>query len=309
MAKLLIQTSSGEWITHELAGSLTTVGRNSENRIVLDDVSVSSHHAEILRTKDGYRLHDCQSFNGTVLNGEPVTDAPLHDEDVVCFASVAAIFSCRAETPAKQDIRAPSLTARRTSNSIVMVSLGVALGAAATILYIQLSPGFLRAVGDKAETSRTRVHTPPAPQISRVVANDNPDLVASTVIARGGPAERLRKDLRPKTAEEERREQTRRALLQKDAKFAELSEEIRNEEDWIRHQIDDAWRAGRIFERGYSREMAAERFKANRLFLDIKKHQRDSMLENALKANSPDTWQTGNARRQSSRLGEGQPQQ
>jgi pSer/pThr/pTyr-binding forkhead associated (FHA) protein len=49
MARLTIQSSSGETKTQELTGDRISIGRHEDNTIVISDASVSGHHAEIIR--------------------------------------------------------------------------------------------------------------------------------------------------------------------------------------------------------------------------------------------------------------------
>jgi hypothetical protein len=64
----------------------TGVGRAEENDLVLDSPRVSRHHARIEVTDGEYRLVDNGSSNGTFLNGERVTAAPISVGDVIRFA-------------------------------------------------------------------------------------------------------------------------------------------------------------------------------------------------------------------------------
>ncbi|GAA2449253.1 FHA domain-containing protein [Streptomyces glaucus] len=60
------------------------IGRAADNDLVLDDLVVSRHHAELRVLPDGaYEIADLGSHNGTYLNGRPVTRAPVGREDVV----------------------------------------------------------------------------------------------------------------------------------------------------------------------------------------------------------------------------------
>ncbi|MET9111465.1 FHA domain-containing protein [Streptomyces zhihengii] len=60
------------------------IGRSPDNDLVVDDLIVSRHHAE-LRSLDagGYEIADLGSHNGTYLNGRPVDVAPLGQGDIV----------------------------------------------------------------------------------------------------------------------------------------------------------------------------------------------------------------------------------
>ena len=55
------------------ADAVTTIGRDVNNTIVLDDVFVSGEHAVLTFRGRGWFLEDLGSTNGSYLNGEPVT--------------------------------------------------------------------------------------------------------------------------------------------------------------------------------------------------------------------------------------------
>src|SRR6187551_3210898 len=76
MPKLLI---SG--VTHELIDEAITIGRGPDNTIVVNDPSISTHHAQLLLEGDTYRLKDLDSTNGTRVNGKPVTETVLRFDD------------------------------------------------------------------------------------------------------------------------------------------------------------------------------------------------------------------------------------
>lgn len=69
-----------------------TVGRSLDNDLVLDDPSVSRHHAEIRRQNGGYTLVDLESTNGSRVNGRSVATASLSDGDRVVFGGVELLF-------------------------------------------------------------------------------------------------------------------------------------------------------------------------------------------------------------------------
>lgn len=51
---------------------VTTLGRADSCKIVIDDTSVSAHHALLRSTEDGWSVEDLGSRNGTLVNGRPV---------------------------------------------------------------------------------------------------------------------------------------------------------------------------------------------------------------------------------------------
>ncbi|MFD8595678.1 FHA domain-containing protein [Kitasatospora sp. NPDC059646] len=60
------------------------IGRATDNDLVLGDLSVSRHHAELRARADGrYEIADLDSHNGTYLNGQPVLQAPVGPGDLV----------------------------------------------------------------------------------------------------------------------------------------------------------------------------------------------------------------------------------
>ncbi|MFJ9734882.1 FHA domain-containing protein [Streptomyces sp. NPDC101171] len=60
------------------------IGRAEDNDLVVDDLTVSRHHAELRAHADGsYEIADLGSHNGTYLNGAPVTQAPVGPGDLV----------------------------------------------------------------------------------------------------------------------------------------------------------------------------------------------------------------------------------
>jgi SARP family transcriptional regulator, regulator of embCAB operon len=76
--------------TVELAGN-TTIGRTTDNGIVLDDTQVSRCHAMLLVQGGAVLLLDMESSNGTTINGAPaLPDEPvaLADGDVVVIGRV-----------------------------------------------------------------------------------------------------------------------------------------------------------------------------------------------------------------------------
>jgi pSer/pThr/pTyr-binding forkhead associated (FHA) protein len=74
---------------------VVTIGRLADRDLVLDDVGVSRLHAEVRRLGRSFRIVDVGSANGTVVNGEHITDHVLTDGDVIRLGSVELTFRVR----------------------------------------------------------------------------------------------------------------------------------------------------------------------------------------------------------------------
>ena len=60
------------------------IGRSPDNNLVLDDLEVSRHHAELRRRIDGtYEIADAGSSNGTYVNGRRITSQVLTESDII----------------------------------------------------------------------------------------------------------------------------------------------------------------------------------------------------------------------------------
>ncbi|HEV7921629.1 MAG TPA: FHA domain-containing protein [Thermoanaerobaculia bacterium] len=78
-----------------------TIGREPSNKIALSDGSVSSRHARVYRTPEGFVLEDLKSRNGTFVNGEPVKEKRLlNDNDLVRIGKVILTFNLAKEQKA-----------------------------------------------------------------------------------------------------------------------------------------------------------------------------------------------------------------
>jgi pSer/pThr/pTyr-binding forkhead associated (FHA) protein len=80
-----------------LDADLMHIGRSPSSHIVLDDASVSRRHALIARRGERTVILDDRSRNGVHVNGARVSEAELHDGDMVVCGHVALRFIERAE--------------------------------------------------------------------------------------------------------------------------------------------------------------------------------------------------------------------
>jgi predicted component of type VI protein secretion system len=64
-----------------LSGGTVTIGRQPDNVLRIDNPAVSGHHARIYADADHYVIEDCESFNGTYVNGQRVSKLELKHGD------------------------------------------------------------------------------------------------------------------------------------------------------------------------------------------------------------------------------------
>jgi pSer/pThr/pTyr-binding forkhead associated (FHA) protein len=87
-----IKLTDGTELLYELAG-IVTAGRHPDNMLILEDASISSHHAKFEVLKDGLFVTDLFSSNGTFANGEKVMVHKIQEGDQIRLGKVECTFS------------------------------------------------------------------------------------------------------------------------------------------------------------------------------------------------------------------------
>lgn len=64
------------------------IGRSAGTDLPLEDSAISGEHGEILREGNKYRYRDLDSTNGSLLNGETVTESPLKAGDIITLGAI-----------------------------------------------------------------------------------------------------------------------------------------------------------------------------------------------------------------------------
>ena len=72
----------------ETISANSTIGRGSDNDIVLDEKTVSGNHCRISVEGTGYVIYDMDSTNGTIVNGNKVTSMTLSSGSTIELGSV-----------------------------------------------------------------------------------------------------------------------------------------------------------------------------------------------------------------------------
>jgi serine/threonine protein kinase len=79
LPSLLLVVPGGKQV--RLFSPVTVIGRSPECDLVIKVSEISKRHCRILLTPDQAVVEDLGSSNGTLVNGEPVSRAQLHDGD------------------------------------------------------------------------------------------------------------------------------------------------------------------------------------------------------------------------------------
>ena len=88
MAKLIGMSGDFKGRDFPIEQGETSIGRKADNRIPLDNPTISSHHCRILFSGDSCVLQDLDSTNGTRVNSRDVKESALHHKDLIQLGSV-----------------------------------------------------------------------------------------------------------------------------------------------------------------------------------------------------------------------------
>jgi pSer/pThr/pTyr-binding forkhead associated (FHA) protein len=92
MAKLVIQRKGKPSKTYLVEYRNVLIGRGKDAQLLLPDISVSRHHARLVRREQGYVLMDLGSQNGTTVNGQRITEHLLESNDEIQMGKFLLIF-------------------------------------------------------------------------------------------------------------------------------------------------------------------------------------------------------------------------
>ncbi len=84
-------------------GKSMTIGRRTNNDIVVENLAVSGHHAKIDAIGDGFVLTDLQSKNGCFVNEQLVTSHWLKHGDIINIGKHTLVFGYAADEMRPQD--------------------------------------------------------------------------------------------------------------------------------------------------------------------------------------------------------------
>jgi uncharacterized RDD family membrane protein YckC len=108
MPKLIINPTSSSRREIALARTLVSIGRDPTNDVVLPDAMVSRRHAVIEYRGSQYFLRDCNSSNGSLVNGDRVSERNLRDGDLVAIGTARLLFREEMEEAGAKVVPHPS---------------------------------------------------------------------------------------------------------------------------------------------------------------------------------------------------------
>jgi hypothetical protein len=91
-AFLLVRTEGAPQVRFDLGGAVISIGRASDNDVIVDDPEVSRHHCQLKLQHGAYSLADLGSRNGSWINGQPVSEVALGPGDVIRIGSTEIEF-------------------------------------------------------------------------------------------------------------------------------------------------------------------------------------------------------------------------
>jgi uncharacterized RDD family membrane protein YckC/predicted nucleic acid-binding Zn ribbon protein len=110
LAKLIVNPTSPQRQELALPRTLMSIGRDPSNDLVLPDAMVSRRHAVIELRGTQYYLRDCNSSNGSLVNGDRISERSLRDGDLVAIGTARLLFreDVEALDPAGKIVQHPS---------------------------------------------------------------------------------------------------------------------------------------------------------------------------------------------------------
>jgi adenylate cyclase len=143
----LVWEVEGKTRHQRLGPGEVSLGRSSDNEVVLNDFSVSRRHALLRREGDGWAVVDQKSTNGVKVNGRYVTAAPVAAGDVLTVGTF-------------------TLSVRETASAPAPVAVAPAAGIESSATFIRSIEDFNRDFGlehtGEADAGAATVHETPS---------------------------------------------------------------------------------------------------------------------------------------------------
>lgn len=94
----LRHSCNGETLTVIELGEQAVIGRHKQCDVIIDDPTISARHVRIVRTSEGYSVHDLDSTNGVRFDGDLVAQATLTEGSIFVLGTHAFQFLAHLPT-------------------------------------------------------------------------------------------------------------------------------------------------------------------------------------------------------------------
>jgi pSer/pThr/pTyr-binding forkhead associated (FHA) protein len=108
MAKFVIRLGVGVVGEYSLLKPVVTIGRKDDNDLRVDNLSVSNHHARVVKDGDRFAIEDVGSTNGTYVHNRRIKRHRLSDGDEIRLGKYTLVFLAdarRAEVSDQKTVR------------------------------------------------------------------------------------------------------------------------------------------------------------------------------------------------------------
>lgn len=109
MARLLFEQEGATVTPRDLKWGTTRIGRGSENDIVIQHPSISYNHCEVELGLDFLLVRDCNSTNGTFVNGTRITESRVDPGQALRLGEVKATVEWSRDQVNVPKVEAPKL--------------------------------------------------------------------------------------------------------------------------------------------------------------------------------------------------------
>ncbi|MBI3560111.1 MAG: FHA domain-containing protein [Gammaproteobacteria bacterium] len=122
LSKLIIRHNGRKIDELIIKRDVVTLGRKADNDLRLEDSTVSNRHARIQRRTDGLYVEDCDSTNGTFVNGKQVQTKKLLNGDVVVIGKYTVVHEVVEEEPLTTELD-PTLQIGKQEFAVLLARL------------------------------------------------------------------------------------------------------------------------------------------------------------------------------------------
>jgi len=138
-----------------------SIGRSSENDVVIDAPGVSRRHSVIGHYSDGAQISDCDSQNGTFVNGRQIVGStPLNSGDIVSIGAVCEITIMMRSDDSQVKVAADVTEPRTVPGKSSLTAPIAAIASMAVIVAVAAVVILARYYGERKPDGETPTPTP-----------------------------------------------------------------------------------------------------------------------------------------------------